>query len=66
MKKLQSIFPLTLIFLLAFVTLTCTDTPEKNMASPPADDTVATTFNEALANELGADDYGMRQYVMAF
>lgn len=26
----------------------------------------AVEFNESLANELGADDYGMKMYVMAF
>lgn len=29
-------------------------------------DTLDTGYNHKLAEELGADDYGMRQYVMAF
>jgi len=39
-----------------------------NSTPPPStpDPIVAITFNEALAKELGADDYGMRKYVMAF
>jgi len=32
-------------------------------SSPNSDESI---FNAALAEELGADDYGMRQYVMAF
>ena len=45
--------------------LSCTEDqqatlPEKN------DTSVESGYNEALANELGADEYGMRKYVMAF
>jgi hypothetical protein len=29
-------------------------------------DTTETSYSAELAEELGADDYGMRQYVMAF
>ena len=32
----------------------------------PAPSEPAPRFNESLAKELGADDYGMRKYVMAF
>ncbi|MDX1642267.1 MAG: YciI family protein [Balneolaceae bacterium] len=35
-------------------------------SSSMSDDSLKTTYNEELANEIGADDYGMRQYVMAF
>jgi uncharacterized protein YciI len=31
-----------------------------------AQDKATTNFDETLAKELGADDYGMRKYVMAF
>ena len=34
--------------------------------TPPPSSPAATNFNESLAKELGADDYGMRKYVMAF
>ena len=39
-----------------------------NMGQPEASesDAVQTEFNEKLAEELGADQYGMRRYVMAF
>lgn len=30
------------------------------------DDNMSATYNEALATQLGADDYGMKMYVMAF
>lgn len=40
----------------------------KNPTPPPStpEPIAASTFDEALAKELGADDYGMRKYVMAF
>jgi len=40
----------------------------KNPTLPPStpDPISTSTFDEELAKELGADDYGMRKYVMAF
>lgn len=40
----------------------------KRPTPPPTspDPIVASAFDEALAKEMGADDYGMRKYVMAF
>jgi len=40
----------------------------KNPTPPPStpDPVAASTYDEALAKKLGADDYGMRKYVMAF
>ncbi len=44
---------------------TTTDTPlTANETNTTAADTI--TFNQALADSLGADEYGMKQYVMAF
>ncbi len=41
---------------------------ENQQTTLPEDDVISVEsgYNEALANELGADQYGMRQYVMAF
>ena len=41
---------------------------EKQQTTLPEDEVISVEsgYNEALANELGADQYGMRQYVMAF
>jgi uncharacterized protein YciI len=52
-----------LLFLLAIVVTLphCTD---MDSGAPP--ESSSDTFDEALAAELGADDYGMKQYVMAF
>lgn len=53
---------------LAIFFLNCSGNSTQKMesADPISSDSHETTFNEELANELGADDYGMRQYVMAF
>lgn len=52
-------------FLLFFL-IACSPAPDSPVSSsgPSADTTTA--FDAGLAAELGADDYGMRQYVMAF
>ncbi|MDR9364340.1 MAG: YciI family protein [Balneolaceae bacterium] len=42
------------------------ETNRLNSASVSISDTSDTGYNHELAEELGADDYGMRQYVMAF
>ena len=44
-------------------------TPEDNHSAIQANEaavTAASGYNAELAKEVGADDYGMRQYVMAF
>ena len=44
-------------------------TPEGNPSATQTDEITATDasgYNAELAKEVGADDYGMRQYVMAF
>jgi len=52
----------TFLFLLGLSLYACQDSPETQVAEY-AEESV---FNAELAEELGADDYGMRQYVMAF
>lgn len=49
-----------IILLLAF-TIVFSLNAQGNDTPTPKD-----TFNEKLAKEMGADDYGMRKYVMAF
>lgn len=59
--------PLTLIavILISFAA-SCTENNDQNAeASTPAD-SLETSYDEELANEVGADDYGMRRYVIAF
>lgn len=53
------------ITLTSFVT-NCTENNNQNTKTTISADSTETAFDEELANELGADDYGMRQYVMAF
>ncbi len=45
------------IFCLAFILCTTAHSEDNNKA---------VEYNEALAKQLGADDYGMKMYVMAF
>lgn len=58
-------------FLMAiiFIAVGCSDATHQDSTSDetsPSSDTSSTSYNSELAEELGADDYGMRQYVMAF
>lgn len=58
-----------LFFLLPVLLLTaCESPPTEAVADPVAAEpfTIDTTFDAALAERLGADDYGMKPYVMAF
>lgn len=53
--------------ILTFFFVNCTGGNNQNMeSSSMTDDSLETTYSEELANEVGADDYGMRRYVMAF
>jgi len=45
--------------------LSCTENQQATLQEKN-DTSVESGYNEALANELGADEYGMRKYVMAF
>lgn len=62
---------LLFLFLVCSITISAqvkntTITPENPQSPPPKSPTTTTNFDENLAKELGADDYGMRKYVMAF
>lgn len=62
MKNLFIIFPLLL-----FLGPSCSPPGEETATSPESVKAAAETgYNEALAQELGADQYGMRQYVFAY
>lgn len=53
-----------LLLLIGVSFLACQETPPPVVAVPEAG--ASTTYDSTLAAELGADDYGMKQYVMAF
>ncbi len=58
-----------LLVMMLFLIVSCSDTNQQDVQSENMSvnaDTLESAYNEQLANELGADDYGMRQYVMAF
>lgn len=44
----------------------CTGEAVQESASPDPDHSAESTYDPQLAEELGADNYGMRSYVMAF
>lgn len=56
---------LVTVILISFAA-SCTENNDQNAEASPSADSLETSYDEELANELGADDYGMRQYVMAF
>lgn len=62
------LFNISFVIILVFLSMNCSGNRNVNMESTDSmpDDSLKTTYNEELANEVGADDYGMRQYVMAF
>lgn len=58
-----------LLIAVVFIAVSCTDASQQDTKSEDistSPDTTTTSYNSELAEELGADDYGMRQYVMAF
>lgn len=58
-----------LLLLLLVFAMACGQAPtDTSQAEPAATDTTSTesSYDAELAEELGADDYGMAQYVMAF
>ena len=68
MNTLYRLSLFTSCSILIFSLVNCTGGNNQKMesSSSMSDDSLKTTYNEELANEIGADDYGMRQYVMAF
>lgn len=61
----------SLFLLLPFFFAACTGTTTTPVKDSPSKDSVtatppATGYDSVLAKEVGADEYGMRQYVMAF
>lgn len=46
--------------------LACTKPSESNTSENQPETTLANAYDSLLAGKLGADDYGMRRYVMAF
>jgi len=52
--------PLTIVLILA----SCAHTPDP-VSGPTPISTMETTYDSTLASQLGADQYGMRKYVMA-
>lgn len=53
-----------LLLLIGFSFFACRETPPPVIAVPDTEESM--TYDSTLAAELGADDYGMKQYVMAF
>lgn len=59
----------TFLMTMIFINVSCSDVSQENTKTDNMStltDTTSTSYNSELAEKLGADDYGMRQYVMAF
>lgn len=66
MITLRLLSPVLIAVTIVSLITGCTENDNQNaQVSPPAD-SLETAYDEELANTLGADDYGMRRYVMAF
>lgn len=66
MKLSKSAFPLILSTLLISLVSGCNQNSDQDLNISASSDTLESAYNEELANELEADDYGMRRYIMAF
>jgi uncharacterized protein YciI len=55
-----------LLLLLAVVTACGDGEPDRAVESPPLPEAGTSGYDAALADSLGADQYGMKTYVMAF
>lgn len=53
-------------FLLSIHILACQPTPTSPTTEDPMSSTIELTYDSLKAQEYGADDYGMKKYVMAF
>lgn len=62
----KSIHLFALISMIVVLNFSSEVANSKKIDSSITSDTTETSYNAELAEELGADDYGMRQYVMAF
>jgi uncharacterized protein YciI len=61
----KTFFPAIIICLVA-TTTGCNEAEQSQLPSDSLQEQTEPLFNAELAEELGADNYGMRQYVMAF
>lgn len=66
MKQTKRFVPPTFALVLLLGGAGCTSNGEQENLSPAAQESPDASYDEQLATELGADDYGMHQYVMAF
>jgi len=64
--KLKRGFIFGLVIVLPFIFLHCTSENEQNTELIHSQDAGSGIFDQDLADELGADNFGMRAYVMAF
>lgn len=55
-----------LLTFLFFVVLVACETPPKEAPATTSDLETSSTYDPEFAKRVGADDYGMKQYVMAF
>lgn len=63
-SRLPSLLVLTVV--VSYVSGCGPEAPEQSAPPTEAGDASAVVYDSLLAQELGADDYGMRRYVMAF
>lgn len=64
MKKLHIKSIIFLFWLVVFLSISCSEMAKKADTTPAASNQEG--YDSTLANRYGADDYGMKSYVMAF
>ena len=67
MGRSNYVLKLILMVCTMVIAASCAQQPNQNsQAENDADEAISLGYDEELASELGADDYGMKQYVIAF
>lgn len=61
-----NLFPILFYVLLLLFSFSCTEHNNQNAESSETEGSPESVFDQELADELGADNYGMRKYVIAF
>ena len=57
---------LVMLFVVSIIILSCTSDNENTKEANQESQSEKMVFDQELASKLGADEYGMRKYVLAF
>src|SRR5687767_8477296 len=63
---MKPLFYFTFLFLITSLLLSCSPDEKKDISVTMDEHPMEMSYDSALAQKLGADDYGMKKFVMAF